>query len=494
MISIRFLSRSRPGVSVLIAMTIVAAFMLTMASVMTAMTRSFKIAKGGMAADQAYLNAQMGQEIGLFQQNNPEEFDEMMAAVFPNYKGGEIVQLGNGGTITFKVADTIEGGGQVCGDGGVTSPDLTKPDDLEKCKGNKLLYYTYPFPGGGTMGGNYCNPKTQPLIMNEQWYLDAYYYLKGAEYPGEVKLMDVEKIPVVDSKKSRADYTPGEVAWYVANKLEPFDHPCLWNTLEPGVSAEIPLFNNEEGPKNLQEFWLRVRLPCKEGILCEAKVANIADTNGSDRIALDIPKPPKGGEDEDEEKNEALVLLWDVVGTCAKEGEKEKVLCFMNGVNQKLLQEKIKGTGLQGNVNTTLQKSSLTDKLLSDQNLALFNENNIPSIVLGLKNSKINKPIYALYEGAEFGITKISDFFQLKGLEKPLMHLSIASDLKTKQGISIPRVEYQILYKNSAFGKSKPLIRDPVVISSGQYGGYTINLQSSLTKQTGTFGYSVIGK
>ncbi len=492
MILHRLKIKTRPGISIIIAMMIVMAFMLTMASIMTAMTRSFKIAKGGMAADQAYLNAQAGLEIGLYQQNKPEKFDAMMKNVFPGYKGDGVVQLENGGVITFKVADTIEGGGQVCGDKNITSPDFTKADDLEKCKGSKLLYYTYPFPGGGTMGGNYCNPKTQPLIMNEQWYRDAYYFLMGSEYTGSESLMTLAKNGNTSKKKS--DWKPADVAQYISTKLEPLDHPCLWNTLEPGVSAEIPLFNNEEGPKNLQEFWLRVRLPCKEGILCNAKVANIGDTWNSERMALDIKKPKKGEDDEEEEKEEVAVLIWDVVGTCPKEGEKEKVLCFMNGVSSKMLQQKAKEASLDiKSSDIPKQKSSLSDQLLTDKNLDLFTENNIQSIVLGLKN-KMHKSIYALNDNDPTGVSKITDFFQLKGLEKPIMHLSIASDLKTKQGISIPRVEYQILYKNSAFGKSKPLIRDPVVISSGQYGGYTINLQSSLTKQTGTFGYSVIGK
>lgn len=477
--------------------------MIMMASVMQDMQRSFQIAKGGRAADQAKGNAEEGLELGLLRENRTkEEFERVINAIGkttknPNalaqYNENGMLDLGNGNSVTFRVSDNIgEGGGEVCRDPNVTSTAFTTTKDMEKCTVPADRYFVYPFPGTGTHGGTACDTKKQPHIFNEQWYRDAYFYLKGSPFTGK-SLMELASSG--DYSKPKSKWNDSDVASYIKKKLGPLDHPCLWNRLSPGVGAEVPLYNKDVGMEALSDFIVRVRTPCKEGILCETQP-------GKER--MDVAA-------KNSEKND-LALTWDITGTCIKKEDSDGDVCFVSGFDLKTLNTKKAEPGTK--ITEAKYKSYLPSLSAMIKQLLQYDDtnnyfSNLPSslrnIVLGRKNGKDGaqgKDIYVLGSRGESSISTLIEFLKSGtgeggpwkdvSVSKPLLHLSLAATLKTSKGTEIPYVEYQILYKTN--DSKKPIITNPVVISSGTSGGYTINMETSVTKQTGTFGYAVVGQ
>ena len=460
-------------------MIMVLAFMFTMSSVMIAMTRSLKIAQGGAAADQAYLNAVTGLELGLYQQNKPSTFVALVNGITgsSSYQVGDSVVIGNDpnakNTVSFKVTDTLSNGGKVCGDDN-NSTEST-------CNTNKKMYYVYPFPGSGTMGGNDCNAATQPIVKDEQWYRDMYFFITGKQYAGSDQLSQKKTDnganptnPNSTSTKPPKDQWDEftTVAYINSSKFTTLDHPCLWNKLEPGVSAEIPLYNGFiTSPKDITEFWLRVRMPCNSGTVCR-------DDN-NERMIMAVSKS--------EEINRAI--LWDIVADCSKSSI-EQVACFIKEVSTEAAK-------------VDKSQQSIIQKIFLNNGNPDFNSNPFKNIVLSFTNG--TKSVYGqtsapvkpdLYTPI---LSFIKQFEPWKYMVNPTMHLSIASNLPLKGNINkgeIPYIQYQILYKTlpSDGAPDKAIITNPTVTSTGQNGGYTINLESSLTKQTGTYGYALIGK
>lgn len=470
-------------------MMMVLAFMFTMSSVMVAMSRSLTIARGGRAADQAYLNAVTGLELGLYKQNKPDTFNQLASAIDSTYYSSANngpVTIAPGSTVTFKVTDDIAGGGKVCANKSVT--------DIAQCPSDKL-YYVYPFPGTGTLGNSGCNVKNPPQAMNEQWYRDAYFFLKGVAYTGTQDLSPTTKtsngnvtpvpIPNPNNGIPKKDYSDGNIVWYIQNELETLDHPCLWNKLEPGNAAEIPLSNNPDDLKNLSELWLRVRLPCTDGVLCGGPPSANAEDPKSERMKLYVLSSNTKADTE-------RALLWEIVSNC-KKGNEDSKLCYLRDVKSSDIESLY-----QGGTSKAESENSLIHKLLLKGKYGQnpYKNQSIANIVLGLN-------VFAQSSDSKNFYTKIADFLTGKSgtawenltLIKPAMHLSIATDLYTGTTGKelIPSVEFQLLYKPVA-PYSKPIISNPTVISTGQNGGYTINLESSLTKQIGTYGYALIGK
>lgn len=482
---IRLLKRTRPGVSALIAMIMVLAFMFTMSSVMIAMTRSLKIAQGGAAADQAYLNAVTGLELGLYQQNKPSTFVALVKGITgsSSYEVGQPITVSDNkdpnsqkqNIISFKVTDTLSNGGKVCGD------DST---DATTCKTNSKMYYSYPFPGSGTMGGNNCNAATQPIVRDEQWYRDMYFFITGKQYAGTAQLseMQTNNGSNPNNPNSTSTKTPKDqwdefttVAYINSSKFTTLDHPCLWNKLEPGVSAEIPLYNGFiPSPKDITEFWLRVKMPCNSGTVCR---------DSDERMIVAVPKS--------EEANRAI--LWDIVADCSK-SPIDQVACFIKETIGK-------------NAPDPIQQSVIQKQFLNNGNeiSGAYNSSPFKNIVLSFAiKENGTTPLYGQTSAPVKPdlYTPILSFIKQLGVWKdminPTMHLSIASSLPLSGSINkgeIPYIQYQILYKTSLEGAAdKAIITNPTVTSTGQNGGYTINLESSLTKQTGTYGYALIGK
>lgn len=473
--------QTRPGVSVLIAITMVMAFMLTMSSVMSAMSRSFKIAKGGRSADQAYLNAITGLELGLYKQNKSDiAFNQLAKIIDTTYKDGKInldpKNPNSNNLLTFKITDTITNGGAVCGD---------KDNEGEACK--KTSYFTYPFAGTGSLGGNYCNPNTQPLVKDDLWYRDAYYFLTGKTFTGK-SLIEISGGDEGPTGTSKSEWEDPQVAAYIDKQLEPLDHPCLWNTLEPGTSAEVPLYNNTSGDGSgselIGDWFVRVRLPCEDGILCNTTAANTAKDASARMWLYTDPKKPTD--------KDARSMIWNMVATCTKNDTNEESTCF--------IQEKAKSAN-DGGTSSMITKSSLQN---DTSNLTYKLTNGIKNVVIG-KNNAQGKTIKATALDLTNTTSAILDFLTSKTtwedykVRKQTFHLSTDGNLQTTlensaELISIPRVEYQIIYTNTDTSSKKPIFSNPTVISAGQNGGYTINLQSSLTKQTGNYSYAVVGK
>jgi len=180
-------------------------------------------------------------------------------------------------------------------------------------------------------------------------------------------------------------------------------------------------------------------------------------------------------------------ILWDIVADCSK-SPIDQVACFIKEAST-------------ANSPSKFQQSVIQKDFLNNGNMD-YNSNPFKNIVLSLTNG--TKSIYGQTSAPNKPdlFTPILSFIKQLGVWKdmvnPTMHLSIASSLPLSGSINkgeIPYIQYQILYKTSLTGSAdKAIITNPTVTSTGQNGGYTINLESSLTKQTGTYGYALIGK
>ncbi len=470
---------------------IVMAFMIMMSSVMVAMTRSLKIAQGGASADQADLNAVTGLELGLYAQNKPDAFETLAKAIDPNYNSdtSPVIHINptpadgttpnnstQDSTVTFKAAESIPGSGQVCGDDSFSYDPTTYGNDktaqIAECK---KAYYVYPFPGTGDLGSSYCNPANQSVVKDEQWYRDAYFYLKGSPYIGTDPILNLVGNGTASSLSITATSTDQEIINH-AKSLSALDHPCLWNTLTKESAVEIPLSNGINGPQDLSNFWLRVRMPCEGGILCGSAL--------SGRVALYV-------DSQNPEEKTTSAISWNIVGTCKNSDEDNTYLCHI---------EPRQNTDTSSNQLIDVTYSAITKWLLGNSTNTVYTKSDILNTVLSMSN-KVGKLIEAVPSDPSLsntlqgifahGIKSASPYFI-----NPKMHLGIAINLASDaNGTPIPHVEYQILYQmKQNLTKETALISNPTVISTGHKGGYTINLESSLTKQTGAFGFAVIGK
>lgn len=431
----------RPAVSLVIAMVMVLAFMLMTADVMQVMTRTQNIAKGAKFSDQAQLNAQLGLELGLYAQNKPEKFQKLlqdMQKSDPNLTVDEVNNtLTNAyGTISWKTTEQ-KTGGEACYE---KDPTKGTGNDMTGCDANK--YFVYPYPGTGTAGGKNCDIKTQQLRKNNPWLEDMYYLISGKKYAGS-------------SISEESDFVNS------VSDLYALDHPCLWNTLKSGSSAEIPLFRigpngTEIGANHIKEFYVRARLQCKNGGTCLEK----------DRWKL-LKTPDNSAQ---------RALIWNIVADCKMDG-----LCYLSELR-----------AVKDITNPT--DSIITYGIFSNPSYSM----NIKNWILGYK---MNANIISGKDGTKDESTGPIKNFLTKGapwatagISKPFFHLSIAAPLvvdSTVQNQTVDTIEYQIIYKQD---QATPLVTNPTVISQGSSGGYTTSLQSSLTKQTGSFNFSLVGK
>ncbi|MCX6733709.1 MAG: hypothetical protein NTX63_02755 [Candidatus Peregrinibacteria bacterium] len=440
-------STKRPAVSLVIAMVMVMAFMLMAADVMQVMARTQNIAKGSKFSDQAQLNAQLGLELGLYAQNKPADFSTLVQdltgspqGAVQDANGNTTITDANGNTTSWKIADQTTGG-EAC-----YEKDWKQGTDntMAGCDANK--YFVYPYPGTGTAGGKDCDIKTQQLRKNTPWMEDMYYLIYGKKYSGDIK--DAQNPDSTNFVTSTGD-------------LYALDHPCLWNTLSSGSSAEIPLFRigpdgKEIGADTITDLYIRARLPCKNGNAC-------LEANRWKLLVTPVNKNTRA-------------LIWNIVANCTTDG-----LCYLSELGA----EKI----LKG-----ITDSVITYDIFNKPNYSMNIKNWIlgyqvdGQIIKGQDGSKDQNP------GAIKNFLNKLAPWATTGISKPYFHLSIAAPLAVSNGAkdqTVDSIEYQIIYKQTA---TTPLVTNPSVISQGSSGGYTTNLQSSLTKQTGSFNFSLVGK
>lgn len=450
----------RPAVSLVIAMIMVLAFMMMTADIMQGMVRTQSIAKGAKFSDQAQLNAQDGIELGLYAQNKPKEFQATLKAMLANDPtlklNGNTLTDAQGNTTSWQIRDTL-GASQVCME---TATNGSVTNDIKDCKIPGKPYYVYPSPGSGSVGGRDCNIKTQPILKSKAWYEDMYYLINKKKYEGT---NDITTEPSLAA-------------------LNTLDHPCFWNTLKNGVSAEIPLFRidsdgNEIEAKNIDTFYVRARLPCKNGSACTGLAGSerwkLATSNNGKSIA----------------NNRALI--WNIVTDC-----KSDALCYLSEASEKYLTDTKDDQGDSYITQYPLpQTSQITyDILFKGMKAAVSNA------MLAYKNNS-NKFIVGVDGTKDQNIGPIYDFLNNLNLwsnaenKKPFFHLSIAAPLyiDPNSNQTVDSIEYQILYTEKPDYVGPPLITNPTVTAQGYSGGYNVSLESSLTKQTGSFNFSLVG-
>lgn len=437
----------RPAVSLVIALVMVLAFMNLAADIMQTSARTQNIAKGGMSADQAQLNAQLGLELGLYAQNKPDKFPTLLNSIVTASDYTHTVEKDGNNILTDKKGNVVSWqstqkltGGEACMETKWTG------DSDNSMTGCTKKFFVYPYPGSGGTGGKECDIKTQPLRKNTPWLADMYFRMNGKKYEGK------------DITEAKNNDGGGFVESVTG--LDALDHPCLWNTFSKGNSAEVPLFRigsdgKEIGAANIKEFYVRARLPCKSGSVCnEDKGRWKLDTKG---------------------KADQRALIWNIVTDC-----KTDTLCYLSE---------------WGGNNNKYKNSVITYNIFGNPSYSM----NIKNWILGYQK---DGNIIEAQDGTKNQDTgPIIDFLRNEkkwagfANSKPFFHLSVAAPLTVVSDIpgqTVDSLEYQVLYTQK--DNLPPLITNPSVIAQGSNGGYTVSVQSSLSKQTGAFNFSLIGK
>ena len=201
------------GLSILIALVMVAFLLVVSVGVATMVTESTRQSANIIAGTKAYYAAESGIEMGLFINH---ELMKQGKAVGAN-KSGSMSVGDDGAVVRWKVQ-------------GTTSNLFEKT-----VNGSYIIPFPWtgnaPWHGDGSVrGAGGCDPEKPP----------------GREGSGDSKWF---KFPGIDNP----------------NSLNEIDHPCNWNTLRVGEKAVIPLFGVKDGvAANYTEFTLKLRAPCKD--------------------------------------------------------------------------------------------------------------------------------------------------------------------------------------------------------------------------------------
>jgi|GEM_PF-4070419 hypothetical protein len=449
---------SHPGVSLVISMLMVMAFMLLIASTGRSIARTRLIAEGMERKFRAELAARSGIEFGLYSQNKPERYATLLKNLEKKDKDIKSIEDGklvwkNGDSVTWKITGTT-GSVQTCAE---VNYNAATSNDVKDCQPGNKVYYVYPFPGTGSVGGTSCNLQTQPVLKNKQWLTDMYFFMYGKTYS------DVTQIEESDFAKDSSKGVAG---------LNTLDHPCLWNKVNTGTAAEIPLFMRTKegkviGPEMIDKFYVRARLSCKNGGAC-------TDDGKKNSNRWHLAEEISG------EEKDKLALAWGITATC-----KENSLCYLYNA---------------ATVNKNLASSLITYDIMEKPYSA---DVILKNIVLAFTHPTINKKKFVGTDTSKEQTTgAIIDFLlnqeswtDMK-ITKPIFNLSIASPLVVNKsnGQTIDEIEMQILYTLKQDAKPEPIITNPIVTATGLSSGYTLSLQSSVLKQTGTYSYPLIGK
>lgn len=493
---------NRRGFAIILAMFITMAFMLVMADMMKTLARIQEENRSDGPMHQAEDNAKTGMEIGLLMYNHPESVIKLMGKMSAGqpegtYKTDVKVNGEDLGTITIKLVGTATSAGKVC-EG--KQPTCTDQDE----------YFIYPFPGTGTVGGDRCDPNKISGIKDEQWYRDIWYFKYGSEFPGNIVLADAIQnqggnITDQEIKNKLTNAILPDISFIdLVKNLNVLDHPCLWNNItektgSTGSTEEIPLYRKITstytgkttviGPENLTNLTLTVKLPCNPNKSTQGQICT-----DNQRYILGVPPTEvlkKMGITKQKFLLDAPSLTaihWDMVSSCEEKSTGKKLACSMVSAYDEM-SGNVDAKGKQ--IMKPLKQEERSKVTYGDPTLK-----DVPLTTTGVWSVDLLDDVRKGIDHTS-AATSIKDFLTVAyNHTNPTMHLFIANFLYVKDAKDpdkyIDRVEYQIRYKSKT--NKVPFIINPTIIATGTTKGYTITLETRVSKHTGTYGYSFVGK
>lgn len=513
----------RSGITVVIAMFMVLIFMIQMSSILEMTTNSVELHKGYLTTRQAYYNARSGLELGLLSQTDPEAFEEVFQGQGITWTDGkyQLVFSDGSGKSTNKTVSTNSPVPS-----GVTWEIQNQASDIETKYSitgvDKSIngWQIFPFPGTGTLGAGNCEI--------EQWKAFKDKSTIGNDDPDLLQHL----APFMGTQESKA----------ITNTLNQanfkfLDHPCLWNTLDQGQAAVIPLYTNgkdckdfegnkicnpaEYGANNtsgldISDLIVKIRTPCADGKKICAPATRYK-LNDSGLSSYDTQK----------------VVLWGISATCQINNKTST--CYFTGagpVNKETPGEAYPGKLPPPFINqgkAAQVKSWITGYVLNHTNksteLALSDIQQYYALDFSdkyaddLKNLNMGKPTN---DASQEETTKYNNwktkFFDnkptilkaIKGespwttypqgnpifnsITKPKLILEIATILKDDSSPSkeIPNLEYQIIYKSGNSNTTSSTIADPVIVADGYHGNFHSKLQVKMSTLGAGFSYVAI--
>jgi len=249
------------------------------------------------------------------------------------------------------------------------------------------------------------------------------------------------------------------------------DNPCNWNKLEFGDTGVIPLYmdTGEEivnpsdvvgpGTFRLDEMYLKIRTPCKEGTEDE-----YGGCDASDRYELDCGTA-RGCNFRDYTEGDDTIINWEIKGLCNGGSESCAILAVDWVVD-----------GSRHEDNTEISEALINNER--------FNDFYVLSVkpTVGFDNGDKGKVIK---EGEEL----IYDFVTDADLIQPVLQFSIINRLTPKDQFVeiVPYLEYQIVYKSS-----EPMPNNMRYIEAiGESNGYTIRLLEGIGQEGSVSGFVI---
>lgn len=516
--------KTRPGVTVVIAMFMVLIFMIQMSSIMEMTTNSVELHKGYLTTRQAYYNARSGLELALLSQSDPDAFDEV-------FKGQKIKLTSDGKKyhLVFSDGSGISTGTAVATDSPVPSGVIweiqnqavdipakyTGSGAVPAGTNNNDAWQIFPFPGTGDLGAGDCDNDDPDLLEQITPFM-------GTQTKEEI----INNLNQADFKF--------------------LDHPCFWNTLEQDQAAVIPLYTNgkdcpidfqnekicnpkdylpvtPENPKDDPgQIIVKIRTPCKDG----KKICAPADRyklNDYSLTSLDTQK----------------VVLWGISATCQIAGPESKLqssTCYFTGAGpvdkenlkdlkdfpEKALPKKVEeDSGLNSKLKSDPLISWITGYVLNEsKSYKVYNHkyyaldfsdkyaDDLKNLNVDIKDPNYNnwktnfldksptilsaikgEPPWTTYPANPDSTNPV-----FTKITKPKLILEIATILKDDSIPSkeIPNLEYQILYKTGAQSVVTSPISDPVIVADGYHGNFHSKLQVKMSTLGAGFSYVAI--
>lgn len=420
------------GLSILLSMVLITVIVLFSIGVTTLVIDSARQSANVKDGTTAYYAAEAGLEQALWINR---ELDEAGEAIGAEESGDS--DLGTANTsATFKIQGSSE-------------------NLLEKTVNGKLIV-PFPWTGevpwtgqGAVPGAGGCDPENPPLRTGG----------------GSAKIFNY----------------PGVTSPY-NNEIE---HPCNWGKLGVGEKVSIPLygFDTNDVPVSIDDFKVRVRMPCKDGAeFCmptDRMLLNCWDKgSGEDRCIL---LPPLSNNNYRGE----VIVLWQIDAEKSG-GAKTTLMPFSNDDTIKYLAD----------------DSQLYESKINTQ------QNSIKTFeVLNTLTSGFPTPYPKGKEIASSNTQYVKDFIIAN--TEPTLTLSVVSSLvgckvpndcissvdnpennSTYEAHMIPYIEYQIVIEDDVVGHP-PASKDNIISAEGQSGPFNQTIQVKVPHDNSSLEYVI---
>jgi hypothetical protein len=470
---------NKKGMAVIVSLGIVAVFTLLAASVTPVVVSSLRKTAELESSVNAYYAAEAGLQKGLYAVTHPEEVESMADTLDFGCGQGTEADDNNG-----------SGGEDVCGAKANWKVFNTAGVGYKFVDG----YYSYPIPGTGSAGET-CdpyNPVVQSKSVLSGWNFSdqdgdtkcnaVLVDTKGNDYAWKKYMCELWQKGIISTDVNAGGADP--LTYYG----DPKDLPCNWNKIKYGETVQIPLYGASGKGLQFEEFVLKVRIPCKEGLeICGGAPGRYL-LESYVLTSEELTKLPFDGSEFSESSSllKNLIFGWGIEG-----GSCDGVNCFLSDISELTLSS---DSDFYGDPNKpSFEHQSIS--LFTVQNL-----NSDPYFGYSLKGVLGDM-------GNAYGLlnSNISNYFSIydfltddkNNFDQAYLKVSFIKDAKyfdENQLKSVPYLEYQLLYKATSGSPGVTggiAVSNPLVVSEGFSNGYKYTLKARYNPKTGVVNYVV---